>query len=200
MGVGSQILSENATKIIHPEHLRVIFEGDHSKTCLISEKLIPQEFFCIIGGRRDHRLFHVELRDMFVTLEKTILTELFCVIDHAKLWTLNALGTFSKRVPNLPGANPLVAERASWRSSQSCVTGGQQPIGTPYRFLCHFLCTPGNPCATPIVTRWEGSFSYHCNQGVSTRGVRQSPFSYNEYGMSQKSRELTEAPMLQELD
>ena len=32
------------------------------------------------------------------------------------------------RVPNPPGANPLVAERAPWRSSQSCVTGGQQPI------------------------------------------------------------------------
>ena len=33
---------------------------------------------------------------------------------------------------------------------------------------CHFVCTPGNPCATPIVTRGEGSFSY---QGVSTRGL-----------------------------
>ena len=57
------------------------------------------------------------------------------------------------RVPNPPGANALVAERAPWRSSQSCVTGGQQPIGNPYRFLSHFFCTPGNPCATPIVTR-----------------------------------------------
>ena len=37
---------------------------------------------------------------------------------------------------------------------------------------CHFFCTPGNPCATPIVTHGEGSFSY---QGVSTRGVRHSP-------------------------
>ena len=27
-----------------------------------------------------------------------------------------------------PGANPLVAERAPWRSSRSRVTGGQQPI------------------------------------------------------------------------
>ena len=35
------------------------------------------------------------------------------------------------RVPNPPGANPLVAERAPWRSSQSCVTGGQQPSGNP---------------------------------------------------------------------
>ena len=76
------------------------------------------------------------------------------------------------RLPNPPGANPLVAERAPWRSSQSRVTGGQQPIGNPYRFLSHFFCTPGNPCATPIVTRGEGPFSY---KGVSTRGVRHSP-------------------------
>ena len=83
------------------------------------------------------------------------------------------LRTLLWRVPNPPGANPLVAERAPWRSSQSCATGGQQPtIGNPYRFLCHFFCTPGNPCATPIVTRGEGSFSY---QGVSTRGVRHTP-------------------------
>ena len=33
---------------------------------------------------------------------------------------------------------------------------------------CHVFCTLGNPCATPMVTRGEGSFSY---QGVSTRGV-----------------------------
>ena len=37
---------------------------------------------------------------------------------------------------------------------------------------CHFFCTPGNPCVTPIVTRGEGSFSY---QGVSIRGVGHSP-------------------------
>ena len=36
------------------------------------------------------------------------------------------------------------------------------------RDSCHFFCTPGNPCATPIVTRGEGSFSY---QGVSNRGL-----------------------------
>ena len=41
---------------------------------------------------------------------------------------------------------------------------------------CRFFCTPSNPCATPIVTRGEGSFSY---QGVSTRAV--SVFSGNYY-------------------
>ena len=92
---------------------------------------------------------------------------------HASLKTLTSLNKevrpfFLWRVPNPPGANPLVAETAPWRSSQSCVTGLLE-IPTD---SCHFFCTPGNPCATPIVTRGEGSFSY---QGVSTRGVRHSP-------------------------
>ena len=70
-----------------------------------------------------------------------------------------------------PWCNPLVAERALWRSLQSFVTGGQQPVGNPTD-SCHFFCTPGNPYATPIVPRGEGSFSY---QAVSTTGVRHSP-------------------------
>ena len=59
------------------------------------------------------------------------------------------------RVPNPPGANPLLAERAPWRSSQSCVTeGGQQPIGNPYSFLSFLLHT-----RQPLIgTRGEGSF------------------------------------------
>ena len=52
------------------------------------------------------------------------------------------------RVPNPPGANPLVAERAPWRSSQSCVTGGEQPIGNPYRFLSFLLHTWKPLCDT----------------------------------------------------
>ena len=48
---------------------------------------------------------------------------------------------FFWRVPNPPVANPLVAQRAPWRSSQSCVTGGQQPIENPYRFLSFLLHT-----------------------------------------------------------
>ena len=52
------------------------------------------------------------------------------------------------RVPNPPGANPLVAERAPWRSSQSCVTGGQQSIGNPYRFLS-FLLHSRQPLCDP---------------------------------------------------
>ena len=74
------------------------------------------------------------------------------------------------RVPNPPGANPLVAERAPWGSSQSGVAGGQQPIGNPYRFLS-FLLRTWQPRATPRVTLGEGSFSY---QGVSNKGVRHS--------------------------
>ena len=44
------------------------------------------------------------------------------------------------RVPNPPGANPLVAEGPPWSSSQSRVTAGHQPSGNPYRFL------PGRNC------------------------------------------------------
>ena len=44
-------------------------------------------------------------------------------------------------MPRPPGANPLVAGRAPWWSSQSRVTGGQQPIGNPYRFLSFLLHT-----------------------------------------------------------
>ena len=81
------------------------------------------------------------------------------------------MGTHTWQVPNPLGANPLVAERAPWRSSQSCVTGVSSLLEMPTD-SCHFFCTPGNPCATLIVTRGEGSFSY---QGVSTRGLRHSP-------------------------
>ena len=41
----------------------------------------------------------------------------------------------------VPFSFPNLAESAPWRSSQSCVTGGQQPIGNPYRFLSFFLHT-----------------------------------------------------------
>ena len=65
---------------------------------------------------------------------------------------------------NPPGANPLVAERVHWRSSQSCVTGGQQTIGNPYRFLSFFFCTPGTPVRRLSATR-----------GLAPGGVRHSP-------------------------
>ena len=87
------------------------------------------------------------------------------VAQHLAIYVPVSSGTlFYWRVPNPPSANPLVAERAPWRSSQSRVRGGQQPIGNPYRFLS-FLLHTWHPCATPVVTRGEGSFSY---QGVST--------------------------------
>ena len=75
------------------------------------------------------------------------------------------------RVPNPPGANPLVAERALG-GFRSLVWQGVSSLLEIPTDSCHFLCTPGNPCATPIVTRGEGSFRY---QGVSTRGVRHAP-------------------------
>ena len=48
---------------------------------------------------------------------------------HLKKKSLLEAGLW--RVPKPPGADPLVAERAPWRFSQSRVTGGQQPIGNP---------------------------------------------------------------------
>ena len=64
---------------------------------------------------------------------------------------------FYWRVPNPPGANPLVAERALWRSSQSCVTGGQQPIGNPCRFLS-FLLRTWQPLCDPNSHLWGSLF------------------------------------------
>ena len=60
---------------------------------------------------------------------------------------------FSWRVPNPPGANPLVAERVPWRSSQSRVIGGQQPIRNPYRFLS-FLLHTWQPLCNPNSQSW----------------------------------------------
>ena len=56
-----------------------------------------------------------------------------------------------------PGANPLVAERAPWRSSQSCVTGGQQPIRNLYRFLS-FLLHTWQPLCDPNSHSWGRLF------------------------------------------
>ena len=47
---------------------------------------------------------------------------------------------------------------------------------------CHLFCTPGNPCATSIVTRGEGSFHH---EGVSTGGVRHAPVQ-EKYSASPK--------------
>ena len=66
-------------------------------------------------------------------------------------------GFRGRRVPNPPGANPLVAERAPWRSSQSCVTGGQQPIGNPYKFLS-FLLHTWQPLCDPSSHSWGRLF------------------------------------------
>ena len=76
------------------------------------------------------------------------------------------------RVPNPPGANPLVTERARWRSSPSCVTGGQHPIGNPYRFLSFLLHNWQPPCESNSHS-WGRLFQLP--GVVSTRGVRHSP-------------------------
>ena len=76
------------------------------------------------------------------------------------------------QVPNPPGANPLVAERAPWRSSQSLCGRGSAAYWKSLQIPVSFLLHTWQPLCDPIVTRGEGSFSY---QGVSTRGVRHSP-------------------------
>ena len=40
------------------------FGGRLRQNYEISKKLIPQDLFCVIGGCRDLRLFHVELREI----------------------------------------------------------------------------------------------------------------------------------------
>ena len=72
--------------IIRPEHFYVVLEcGQLRQKYRNYQEFIPQEQFCVISGCRDLRLFHVEEREMYVTLEKITLRELFCVIDYAKV-------------------------------------------------------------------------------------------------------------------
>ena len=79
--------------------------------------------------------------------------------------------SFNWRVPNPPGANPWWL-KGPFGGLRSLVWQGVSSLLKIPTDSCHFVCTPGNPRATPIVTRGEGSFSY---QGVSTKGVRHSP-------------------------
>ena len=60
------------------------FWGRLRQNCVITKKLIPQELFCVIGDRRDLRLVHVELREIYVTPKKLSLGEIVFVIDYAK--------------------------------------------------------------------------------------------------------------------
>ena len=52
---------------ICPEYVCAILGVITAKLHNYPLNLIPQERFCVIGGRRDRRLFHVELREIFVT-------------------------------------------------------------------------------------------------------------------------------------
>ena len=75
-------------------------------------------------------------------------------------------------MPIAPGANPLITERAPWRSSQSCATGGQQPIGNPYGFLS-FLLHTWQPLCDPNSHSWGKALS--ATRGLAPRGVRHAP-------------------------
>ena len=49
------------------------------------------------------------------------------------------------RVPNPPGANPLVAERAPWGGLRSLVWQGVSSLLEIPTDSYHFLCAPSNP-------------------------------------------------------
>ena len=53
------------------------FWGRLRQNCVITKKLIPEELFCVIGDRRDLRLVHVELCEIYVTPQKIFLREFF---------------------------------------------------------------------------------------------------------------------------
>ena len=54
------------------------FWGRLRQNCVITKKLIPQELFCVIGDRRDLRLVHVELREIYVTPKKYFSENFLC--------------------------------------------------------------------------------------------------------------------------
>ena len=76
-------------------------------------------------------------------------------MSHGNTWGLTRNTRW--RVPNPPGANPLVAERGPWRCAQSGVRGGQQPNGNPYRFLS-FLLHTWQPPRDPNSHSWGRLF------------------------------------------
>ena len=71
--------------------------------------LIPQEEFGVIGDCRDLRLFHVELREIYITPREIILRELFRVIAYAKLSQSPDM-TFPKKSKQHFGKNPLCSQ------------------------------------------------------------------------------------------
>ena len=78
-------LAENIARTIRPEHCHAILESGYGKITYLPKKLTPQELSCVIGGCRDLRLFHVELRKIYLTPDKIILRELFCAIGSCEL-------------------------------------------------------------------------------------------------------------------
>ena len=82
---------------------------------------------------------------------------MFISILHAQYDWTTGVPDNGWRVPHPPRANPLVAERAPWRSLQSCVTGRRQPIGNSYRFLL-FLLHTWQPLCDPNSHSWGRLF------------------------------------------
>ena len=83
-GPGAYSPLENITKMIHPKYIYVIL-GSVTANYVITKKSIPQELFCVVGGCRDLRLFHVELRDIHAPPENILFRELLAAIGYEKL-------------------------------------------------------------------------------------------------------------------
>ena len=70
------------------------FWGRLRQNCVITQKLTPQALFCVIDDRRDLRLVHVELREIYVTPKKIFLRE--CVFRN---WLRKTVAITPKIIP-----------------------------------------------------------------------------------------------------
>ena len=94
------------------------------------QELIPQELFCVIGGCRDLRLFHVELHEIYVSPD---------VIDYAKVSQSPRLYVINFELPQhfgLEARNPRSSRRAGSQGkgpSAGCLwpEGRNPKVGTP---------------------------------------------------------------------
>ena len=82
------------------------FYGRLRQNYVITKKCIPQELFCVLSGCADLRLFHVDLREIYVTPEKIILREFFFrglqmggQIRRGRIWRFWGAPIFSPEVP-----------------------------------------------------------------------------------------------------
>ena len=64
-------------KVLQKEFTQNVTLGRGSSKIINIKRWIPLKFCCVIGGCRDHRLFRVELRDIFATPKKEFSGDMF---------------------------------------------------------------------------------------------------------------------------